>query len=69
MTDVDLLGSGLLPRVGRAGEQVEAYVVRSRDVDVKVFGGEVESLAVAEIEGVGVRVIVDSRQGYAGRVA
>jgi PmbA protein len=40
-------------------------VLRSRDVDVKVFGGEVESLAVAEVEGVGVRVIVDARQGYA----
>ncbi len=66
MTDVDLLG--LARRVAgdaRAGEQVEAYALRSRDVDVKVFGGEVESLAVAEIEGVGVRVIVDARQGYA----
>ena len=49
----------------RAGEQIEAYAVRSRDVDVKVFDGEVESLAVAEIEGVGIRVIVDHRQGYA----
>jgi PmbA protein len=48
-----------------AGEQVEAYVVRTRDTDVHVFAGEVESLAVAEIEGVGVRVIVDGRQGYA----
>ncbi len=66
MTDVDLLG--VARRVAGdagAGEQVEAYVLRSRDVDVKVFGGEVESLAVAEVEGVGVRVIVDARQGYA----
>lgn len=66
MTDVDLLG--VARRVAgdaRPGEQVEAYVLRSREVDVKVFGGEVESLAVAEIEGVGVRVIVDARQGYA----
>jgi len=66
VTDVDLLG--LARRVAgdaRAGEQVEAYALRSRDVDVKVYGGEVESLAVAELEGVGVRVIVDARQGYA----
>jgi len=66
VTDVDLLG--VARRVAddaRAGEQVEAYVLRSRDVDVKVFGGEVESLAVAEVEGVGVRVIIDARQGYA----
>jgi PmbA protein len=66
VTDVDLLelARGVAGQAG-AGEQVEAYVLRSRDVDVKVFGGDVESLAVAEIEGVGVRVIVDSRQGYA----
>ena len=30
-----------------------------------MFGGEVESLSVAEVEGVGVRVIVDGRQGFA----
>src|SRR6476620_4106944 len=46
-------------------EQVEAYVSRSRDTDVKVFGGAVEELAVAESAGVGVRVIVDGRLGYA----
>ena len=66
MTDVDLLGvARRVAGEARPGEQIEAYVLRSRDVDVKVFGGEVESLAVAEIEGVGVRVIVDARQGYA----
>jgi PmbA protein len=66
VTDVDLLG--VARRVAgdaRPGEQVEAYALRSRDVDVKVFDGEVESLAVAEVEGVGIRVIVGSRQGYA----
>lgn len=47
------------------GEQVEAYVLRTHETDVHVFGGEVESLSVAEIEGVGVRMIVDGRQGYA----
>ena len=66
MTDVDLLGvARRVAADARPGEQVEAYVLRSRDVDVKVFGGEVESLAVAEVEGVGVRVIADARQGYA----
>ena len=53
--------------VGRArdGEQVEAYVAHSRDTDVKVFDGDVESLSVAEVDGVGVRVLVEGRQGYA----
>ncbi|HEV3353916.1 MAG TPA: TldD/PmbA family protein [Acidimicrobiales bacterium] len=46
-------------------EQVEAYVARTRDTDVKVFGGEVESLSSAETEGVGVRVVTDNRQGFA----
>jgi PmbA protein len=49
----------------RHGEQVEAYVARARDTDVKVFDGEVESLSSAETEGVGVRVVQDSRQGFA----
>ncbi len=49
----------------RPGEQVEAYVVRSRETDVEVFGGEVESLTTAVVEGIGVRVIADHRQGYA----
>ena len=39
--------------------------MRSRETDVEVFGGEVESLSIAEVEGVGVRVIADHRQGYA----
>jgi PmbA protein len=66
VTEVNLLE--LARRVAgaaRANEQIEAYALRSRDVDVKVFDGDVESLAVAEVEGVGVRVIVDHRQGYA----
>ena len=49
----------------RPGEQIEAYVVRSRETEVEVFGGEVESLTTAVVEGIGVRVVVDHRQGYA----
>ena len=66
MTDVDLLelARGVVG-AAREDEQIEAYAVRSRDVDVKVFDGEVESLTVAVIEGVGIRVIGDHRQGYA----
>lgn len=46
-------------------EQVEAYVARSRDTQVRVYEGEVEQLSVAETLGVGVRVVSDSRQGFA----
>ena len=62
----DLLG--LARRVAgsaRPGEQIEAYAVRSRETDVQVFGGEVESLSVAGIEGLAVRVVHEGRQGFA----
>lgn len=49
----------------RTGEEVEAYVVRSHETDVRVFDGDVESLSVAGVEGVGVRVVSDQRQGFA----
>ena len=47
------------------GEQVEAYVARGRQTSVKSYQGEVESLTQAESSGIGVRVIVDHRQGFA----
>jgi len=47
------------------GEQVEAYVARSTSTSVKAYGGEVESLTQASSAGVGVRVIVDHREGFA----
>jgi PmbA protein len=66
VTDVDLLEvARRVAADARDGEQVEAYAVRSRDVDVAVFDGAVESLTVAEVEGVGVRVVGGGRQGYA----
>jgi PmbA protein len=49
----------------RDGEQVEAYVARSRDTEVQVFGGDVESLSSAESAGIGIRVVSGSRQGFA----
>lgn len=47
------------------GEQVEAYVVHERETEIRAYEGEVESLTSAESQGVGVRVVVDGRQGYA----
>jgi PmbA protein len=47
------------------GEQVEAYVARSTSTSVKAYGGQVESLTQATAAGVGVRVIVDHREGFA----
>ena len=47
------------------GEQVEAYVARSTSTSVRAYGGEVESLTQASTAGVGIRVIVDQREGFA----
>ena len=47
------------------GEQVEVYLGRGHHTEVKVFDGDVESLSSADTQGVGVRVIVDHRQGFA----
>lgn len=49
----------------RPGEQVEAYVARSKRVNVRAYQGEVEALTSAESSGIGVRVIVDKRMGFA----
>lgn len=49
----------------RPGEQVEAYASRGTDTAVVVYDGEIESLSSASSEGVGVRVIVGGRQGFA----
>jgi PmbA protein len=49
----------------RAGEEVEAYVARGRDMEIEVFSGEVESLSSAESAGIGIRVVSGTRQGFA----
>ncbi|MCU1486781.1 MAG: peptidase family protein [Actinomycetia bacterium] len=49
----------------RPGEQLEVFVASSRRTTAKVRGGEVESIEQATNAGVGVRVVVDGRQGFA----
>ncbi len=57
--------------IGWAGhnEQVEAYVAHSRDADVEVYQGDIETLSTAESDGVGIRVVIPgadgARQGFA----
>jgi PmbA protein len=66
MTEVDLLElARSVAGAARPGEQVEAYAVRTRETDIEVFAGEIESLAVAGVQGVGVRIVTDHRQGFA----
>ena len=49
----------------RDGEAVEAYAEESRHTDIEARKGEVEGLTSAESRGVGVRVIVGDRLGFA----
>ncbi len=51
------------------GEQVEAYAAHSKDADVEVHKGGIETLSTAETDGVGIRVVLSgadgNRQGFA----
>ncbi|MEZ5141659.1 MAG: DNA gyrase modulator [Acidimicrobiales bacterium] len=58
------LGDRIVARAA-PGEQVEAYVARGETTSVKAYGGEVESLTSAQSQGVGIRVVVGGRQGFA----
>jgi PmbA protein len=49
----------------RPGEQLEAVVVHGRETEVRAYDGEVESFTFSESDGIGIRVIVDGRQGFA----
>jgi len=49
----------------RPGEQIEVYALRSKDTDIDVYEGRIESLSSAESAGMGVRVVRAGRQGFA----
>ena len=47
------------------GEQLDVYVARGRDTEVRVYKGDIEQLATADSEGIGIRVVKDGRTGFA----
>jgi PmbA protein len=49
----------------KPGEQVEAYVGRDHETDIRVYEGSVEHFVSAQSEGIGIRVIRDGRTGFA----
>lgn len=65
MTEELLAIADRVVAMARPGEQLEAVVVSGTDTEIKVFGGDVESLSSAQSQGVGIRVIIDGRQGFA----
>ena len=59
---------GLAERVAgwaASGEDVEVYVARGTETEVRAYDGEVESLTSATSAGIGIRVVVDHRLGFA----
>jgi len=42
----------------QSGEEVEAYVARGHDLEIRAYEGEVESLASATTSGIGIRVLL-----------
>jgi len=49
----------------RNGEEMEVYLARGRSTTVKAYGGEVESLRSGASQAVGIRIVVQGRQGFA----
>lgn len=49
----------------RPGEQLEAIAGRSTSTRVRAYQGEVEDLTQATTGGIGIRVVVEGRQGFA----
>jgi PmbA protein len=49
----------------KSGEELEVYVSRGTETDVRAYEGEVESLSSAASAGVGIRVVIGGRQGFA----
>ena len=46
-------------------EAVEVVAVHERDTEIRVYEGQIEQFTASESQGVGVRVIVDNKQGFA----
>jgi PmbA protein len=49
----------------RPGEQVEAYVGRANETDIRVYEGEIEHFVSAQSEGIGIRIVSEGRTGFA----
>lgn len=51
--------------MARPGEQVEAFVSRDAETDIRVYQGEIEHFVSAQSEGIGIRIISEGRTGFA----
>jgi PmbA protein len=64
MTDLQALADRVVAQA-KPGEQIEAYVSRNAETDIRVYEGQVEHFVAAQSAGIGIRVIRDGRTGFA----
>lgn len=62
MNDLQALADSVVAQA-RPGEQIEAFVARGGETEIRVYRGEVEHFVSARSEGIGIRVISDGRTG------
>jgi PmbA protein len=62
--DLDLAREVVAAALAGGAEDAEAYATEAANREVRVHGGEVESLTAATQRGVGVRAWIDGRVGY-----
>lgn len=61
-----VIAENLVQKARNAGaDMAEAYLLQARELTIEVADGEVETLKLAEDQGVGVRVFKDRRLGFA----
>jgi PmbA protein len=64
LEELQALADKVVAQAG-AGEQIEAFVSRGGETEVRIYEGEVEHFVSAQSEGIGVRVIRDGQTGFA----
>ncbi len=67
MSELAELAEAVVARAA-PGEQVEVYVARGEDTEVRAYQGEVEALSSATSAGVGIRVLLDESAPAGGRL-
>ena len=58
------IATGLVDQAG-ANEQIEVACSHGRSTSIRAYDGEIESLTTAENHAIGVRVLVEGREGFA----
>lgn len=64
MSELQAIADAIIAQA-RPGEQVEAFVSRDSETDIRVYEGEIEHFVSAQSEGIGIRIICEGRTGFA----